>query len=170
MFLFRLNPQIPLRRSTGPAGKTLCGQRLFQRNTGIQTALASRNEGNEIDVDMGRGFIHVKVCGKHMQIWVAFLKALKILIQGNLGLLSDLRSRARIIFVSDLDHQLMKGLLLFAGTDLFILVFDLPVCACLFGIVPFQSFIEQLMIYLFDRLITLDLTSRKYGQRCRPRS
>ena len=112
----------------------------------------------------------MKVRGKYMQVWVAFLKALEILIQGKLGLLSDLRSRACVIFISDLDYQLMKGLLLFAGTDLFIIVFDLPVGSCLPGVIPFQGFIEQLMIYLFDRFIILDLTSRKNGQRCRPRS
>ena len=92
---------------------------------------------------MGRGFVHVKMRSKHMQVWIPLLKALEILIQGKLGLLSDLRSRARIILVSDLDHQLMKGLLLLAGTDLFIVVLDLSIGAGLFCIVPFQGFIEQ---------------------------
>ena len=49
----------------------------------------------------------------------------------------------------------MKGLLLFAGADLFIVIIDPPVRACLLGIVSFQGFIEELVIDLLDRFVTV---------------
>ena len=104
---------------------------------------------------MRHRFVHVRVRGKHMQVWISLLKAFEILIQGKLGLFPDLCSGASILHIPDLDHQLMKGLLLFPGTDLFIIVIDLAVGTCLFGIVPFQVFIEQFMIDRLDRFITV---------------
>ena len=95
----------------------------------------------------------MQMCGEYPQVRVALLKALEILIQGNLCLLSDLRSRARVILVPDLDHQLVKGLLLFTGPDLLIIVIDLSVRPRLFGIVSFESFIEQFMVDLFEWFI-----------------
>jgi hypothetical protein len=49
----------------------------------------------------------------------------------------------------------MEGLFLFAGTDLLIVIFDSSVRACLLFVVPFQGFIEQFVIDLLDRLITV---------------
>ena len=49
----------------------------------------------------------------------------------------------------------MEGLFLLAGTDLFIVIIDPSVRACLLGIVPFQGFIEELVIDLFDRFIAV---------------
>ena len=49
----------------------------------------------------------------------------------------------------------MKRLLLLAGTDLFIIVPDLSVGSCLPGIVPFQGFIKQFMVDLFNWFITV---------------
>ena len=49
----------------------------------------------------------------------------------------------------------MEGLFLLAGTDLFIVILDLSVRACLLGVIPFQGFIEQFVIDLLDWLITV---------------
>lgn len=104
---------------------------------------------------MGRGLVHMKVGGEDIQIGVPLPEALEVFIQGNLGLFADLRFGSRIIPVADLNDQLMKRLLLFAGADLFIVILDPSVRACLLGVVPFQGFIEQFVIDLLDRLVTV---------------
>ena len=97
----------------------------------------------------------MQVSGEDVQIRIPFPEALEVFIQCRLGLFSDLCSRSRIIPVADLDDQLMEGFFLLAGTDLFIVVFDPSVSACLLFVVPFQGFIEELVIDLLDRFVTV---------------
>ena len=94
-------------------------------------------------MDMRRRLVHVQVCGEDIQVGITILKAPVVLVQGGLGPPSDLRFRTRIVPVPDLQDQLVKRLLLTAGANLFIIVFDLPVGARLPGVVAFPGFIEQ---------------------------
>lgn len=49
----------------------------------------------------------------------------------------------------------MKGLLLIAGTDFFIVVWNAPVCTGLLLVVPFQSLIEKLVVHGLDALVAV---------------
>lgn len=91
LLLFGQHPLIPLRRSTGTATKALCGESLFQRYPCIQSSLAPGSEGDEINVDMGRGLVHVQVSGEDVKVEVPFPEALEVFIQRCLGLFSNLR-------------------------------------------------------------------------------
>ena len=49
----------------------------------------------------------------------------------------------------------MEGLFLLAGTDLFIVIIDPSVRACLLGVVSFQGFIEEFVVNLLDWFVTV---------------
>ena len=136
LFLLRLYPLCPLRRTPGAAAEALGCQRLLQRDAGIEAALASRDERNEINVDMGRRLVHVEMGGEDVQIGIAFLKAPEVFVQHGLGLQTDLRFRAGILPVADLQDQFVEGLLLLAGPNLVIVIVDPPIGTGLPVVVP----------------------------------
>ena len=53
----------------------------------------------------------------------------------------------------------MEGLFLLAGTDLFIVIIDPSVRACLLGVVSFQGFIEEFVVNLLDWFVTARLAN-----------
>ena len=136
LFLFGLYPLGPLRRTPGTAAEALGCQGLLQGHAGVQTPLAPGDERNEINVDMGRRLVHVQVGGEYIQVGVPCLEAPEVFVQHGLGLQTDLCFRAGILPVADLQDQLMEGLLLLAGTDLFIVIVDPPIGAGLPVVVP----------------------------------
>lgn len=93
--------------------------------------------------------------GEDIQIRVSFPESPVVFIQSLFCLFSDLRSGSRIIPVADLYYKLMKGLLLLAGSYLLVVIINTPVGTCLLGVIPFQSFIKQLVIDLLDWLVTV---------------
>ena len=97
----------------------------------------------------------MQVSGEDVQVWIALPEALVVFIQRCLGLFPDLGFRTGVVLVSNLQDQLMKGLLLLSGSDLFIIIIDPPVRPCLLGVIPFQGFIEEFVVDLFDRFITV---------------
>ena len=49
----------------------------------------------------------------------------------------------------------MKGFLLIAGTDFFIVVWNAPVASGLLLVIAFQSFIKKLVVYRLDALVAI---------------
>ena len=92
---------------------------------------------------------------KHPEVWIALLKASIVLVQYRPSQLRILAGGAHIFPVSDLQDDLVERLLLIAGTDFFIVVWNAPVCTGLLLVVPFQSLIEKLVVHGLDALVAV---------------
>ena len=92
---------------------------------------------------------------KHPEIGIALLKSLIILVQYLPCQFRILARGTHILFVSNLQDDLVKGLLLIARADFFIVVWNTPVCTGLLLVVAFQGFIEKLMVHGLDALIAV---------------
>ena len=106
-FLF-LYPQVTLRKRSSLPGNALIGKRLFQRNTGGQSSLTPCGKRDEVNVKMGRSFIHVQVSRIYMELGIAFQKAVIELIQDGFCQFCVFSSSAHIIFVSHLEYHFVK--------------------------------------------------------------
>ena len=110
-----VDPLVQLGFPFGAACKAQGLQSLLQGNLGLQSfALPARHIRHKIDVQMGRGFVHVEERSEHPQCLVTFLEALHILVQQFLCQCAILGQDTHIIFVTDLDDQLMEELFLLA--------------------------------------------------------
>ena len=155
LFLFGLYPLRPFRCTTSAALEALRCQRLLQRHTGIKSSLAPGGEWHKVNVDVWRCLVHMQMCRKHPEVWIALLKASIVLVQYRPSQLRILAGGAHIFLVSDLQDDLVKRFLLVAGTDFFIVVWNTPVCTGLLLVVAFQSFIEKLVVHGLDALIAV---------------
>ena len=79
--LFGFNPLVQLSVAFCAACKAECFQRLFERHTGFESALAAGCERNEINMKMRRGFIHVQMRGEHAKRRVALLEGLHVFVE-----------------------------------------------------------------------------------------
>ena len=100
-----------------------------------------------------RGLIHVEKCPEYPQGRIPFLEALHILVQQFLCQCAVLGQDAHIIFVADLDDQLMERLFLLACPQMLVVVGNTAVFALLLGVVATYCIIEQFVVYLLNRLI-----------------
>ena len=78
-----------------------------------------------------------------MQVGISLLEPFHKFVQDLCCKLPIFALGIHIVLVSDLEDHFVEGLLLFAGTDLLIIVFDDSVGAGLPGIVGFQGCAEQ---------------------------
>lgn len=101
-------------------------------------------------MDMRRRFIHVQMSRKHTQCVVSCLKAMDIRFQTLPGKFRHFRADAGIVLVSDLQHNLVKGLLLPRGRDFFIIICNTAVTACLPCIVTLLCCVKQFMVHRSD--------------------
>ena len=97
----------------------------------------------------------MEMCRKHPEVWIALLKASIVLVQYRPSQLRILAGGAHIFPVSDLQDDLVKGLLLIARADFLIVVWNTPVCTGLLLVVAFQSFIEKLEVHSLNALIAI---------------
>ena len=102
---------------------------------------------------MGRSFIHVEECSEHPQCRVTFLEPLHILVKQFLCQCAVLGQDAHIIFVADLDDQLMEELFLLACPQVLIVVVDTAVFALLLGIVTVHRLVKQFVVHFLNRFI-----------------
>ena len=155
LFFFGLYPLCPFRCTSCAAPETLRRQRLLQRYTGIKPSLAPSGERHKVNVDVWRGLVHMEVRREHPEVRIALLKAPIVLVQYSSCKFCIFTGGAHIFPVSDLQDDLVKGLLLIAGTDFFIVVWNAPVCTGLLLVVPFQSLIEKLVVHGLDTLVAV---------------
>ena len=85
----------------------------------------------------------MQVCRENMQVGISLLEPLHKFVQDRCGKLPIFALGIHIVLVSNLEDHFVEGLLLFAGTDLLIIVFDDSVGAGLLGVVGFQGYAEQ---------------------------
>ena len=97
----------------------------------------------------------MEMCREHPEVGIALLKALIIFVQYLPSQFLILAGGAHILFVPDLQDDLVERLLLIAGADFLIVVRNTPVCTGLLLVVAFQSFIEKLVVYGLDALIAI---------------
>ena len=83
------------------------------------------------------------------------MEALHILVQQFLCQCAILGQDTHIIFVADLDDQLMEKLFLLACPQVLIVVVDTAVLALLLGIVTLHCLVKQFVVHLLNRLITV---------------
>ena len=102
---------------------------------------------------MGRSLVHVEESPKHPQCRVPLLEALHILVQQFLCQCAILGQDTHIIFVADLNDQLMEEFFLLACPQMLIVVVDTAVLAFLLGIVAVHCLVKQFMVYLLNRFI-----------------
>lgn len=155
LLLFGLYPLRPFRCTTSAALEALRRQRLLQRYTGIKPSLAAGGKGHKVDVQMGRGLVHMEVRREHPQIGIPCLKALIIFVQYLPRQFCVFAGSAHVLLVSDLQDDLVKGLLLIAGANLLVVVRNATVTSGLLLVVPFQSFIEKLVVHGLDSLVAI---------------
>ena len=101
----------------------------------------------------GVAFVHVEERSEHPQCLVTFLEALHILVQQFLCQCAVLGQDTHIIFVADLDDQLMEELFLLACPQVLIVVVDTAVLALLLGVVAVHCLVKQFVVHLLNRLI-----------------
>ena len=155
LLLFGLHPLRPFRCTTGPALESLHRQRLFQRYTGIKSTLAPSGEWHKVNVQMRCCLVHMEMCREHPEVWIALLKASIVFIQHSSCQLRILAGGAHILLVSNLQDDLVKGLLLIAGANFLVVVRNAPVCTGLLLVVAFQGFIEKLVVHSLDALVAV---------------
>ena len=97
----------------------------------------------------------MQVRREHPEVGIALLKAPIVLVQYRPSQLCILAGGAHIVLISDLQDNLVERLLLIAGTDFFIVVWNAPVCTGLLLVVPFQSLIEKLVVHGLDTLVAV---------------
>ena len=133
-----VDPLVQLGFSLGAACKAQGLQSLLQGNLGVQSfAFPAGHIRHEVDVQMGRSFVHVEESPEHPQCRVPLLEALHILVQQFLCQCAILGQDTHIIFVADLDDQLMEKLFLLACLQVLIVVGDTAVLALLLVITQF---------------------------------
>ena len=88
--------------------------------------------------------------GEHTQCAVSCLKATDIHFQTLSGKVRRFRADAGIILVSDLQHNLVKGLFLLGRTDFCVIVCYTAVTACLFFVVALLRRVKQFMVHCSD--------------------
>ena len=149
-----VDPLVQLGFPFGAACKAQGLQSLLQGNLGVQSfALPAGHIRHEVDVQMGRGFVHVEECSEHPQCRVTFLEALHILVQQFLCQCAVLGQDTHIILVADLDDQFMEHFFLLACPQMLVVVGNTAVFALLLGVVATYCIIEQFVVYLLNRLI-----------------
>lgn len=104
---------------------------------------------------MRRGLVHMQVRREHPEVGIALLKASIVFIQHSSCQLRILAGGAHILLISNLQDDLVEGLLLIAGANFLIVVWNAPVCTGLFLIVAFQSFIKKLVVHSLNALIAV---------------
>ena len=112
-----------------------------------------RGHRHEVNVNMGRGLVHVQHRIEHPQMGIALLERLSKLLQHRSGSITVQRAAAAIVLIADLEDDLMEQLLLFALADMLIVVGYLVPGLFLLCVVRSQGFIEHLMIDLFQVLL-----------------
>ena len=122
LLLFGLYPLRPFRCTSCATLEALRCQRLFQRYTGIKPSLAPGGERHKVNVDMGCSFVHMEMRRKHPEVGIALLKASIVFIQHSSCQLRILAGGAHIVLISNLQDDLVKGLLLIAGTDFLVVI------------------------------------------------
>ena len=155
LLLFGLYPLCPFRCTTSAALEALHRQRLLQRHTGIKPSFAPGGERHKVNVQMRRCLVHMEMCREHPEVWIALLKASIVFIQYSSCQLRILAGGAHILLVSNLQDDLVKGLLLIAGANLLVVVRNATVTSGLLLVVPFQSFIEKLVVHGLDSLVAI---------------
>ena len=149
-----VDPLVQLGFPFRTACKTQGFQRLLQGHLGVQSfALPAGHIRHEVDVQMGRSFVHVEECSEHPQCRVPLLEALHILVQQFLCQCAILGQDTHIIFVANLDDQLMEEFFLLACSQMLVVVGNTAVFALLLGVVATYCIIEQFVVYLLNRLI-----------------
>ena len=128
----------------------LIGKSLFQRHTGGKTSFAPCCKGDEVDVQMGRCFVHVKMSRVHTELRIAFQKTAVKLVQDGLGKLCVLSGGSHIVFVAHLENYFIESFFLLTVTDFFVVVSDAAVFAFLLCVKFCESCIEQLVVRFFD--------------------
>ena len=83
------------------------------------------------------------------------MEALHILVQQFLCQYAVLGQDTHIIFVADLDDQLMEEFFLFACPQMLIVVVDTAVLAFLLGIVAVHCLVKQFVVHFLNRLIPI---------------
>ena len=155
LLLFGLYPLCPFRCTTSAALEALRRQSLLQRHTGIKPSFALGGERHKVNVQMRRCLVHMEMCREHPEVWIALLKASIVFIQHSSCQLRILAGGAHIFLVSDLQDDLVKGLLLIARADFLVVVWNTPVCTGLLLVVAFQGFIKKLVVHGLDALIAV---------------
>ena len=156
LFFLGVDPLVQLGFPFRTACKAQGFQRLLQGDLGVQSfALPAGHIRHKIDVQMGRGFVHVEERSEHPQCRVPLLEALHILVQQFLCQCAVLGQDARIIFVADLDDQLMEEFFLLTCPQVLIVVVDTAVLALLLGVVAVHCLVKQFVVHLLNRLITV---------------
>ena len=154
LLLLGVNPLVQLGFPFGATRKAQSFQSLLQGYLGVQSfAFPAGHIRHEVDVQMGRSFIHVEECSEHPQGRVTFLEALHILVQQFLCQCAVLGQDTHIIFVADLDDQLMEELFLLACPQVFIVVVDTAVLALLLGVVAVHCLVKQFVVHFLNRFI-----------------
>ena len=149
-----VDPLVQLGFSLGAACKAQGLQSLLQGNLGVQSfALPAGHIRHEVDVQMGRSFVHVEESPEHPQCRIPLLEALHILVQQFLCQCAILGQDTHIIFVADLDDQLMEELFLLACPQVLIVVVDTAVFALLLGIVTVHRLVKQFVVHFLNRFI-----------------
>ena len=97
----------------------------------------------------------MEMCREHPEVWIALLKASIVFIQHSSCQFRILAGGAHIFLVSDLQDDLVEWLLLIAGANFLVIVWDSPVCTGLLFVVAFQSLIEKLVVYGLDALVAI---------------
>ena len=97
----------------------------------------------------------LEMCREHLEVWIALLKASIVFIQHSSCQFRILAGGAHIFLVSDLQDDLVEWLLLIAGANFLVIVWDSPVCTGLLFVVAFQSLIEKLVVYGLDALVAI---------------
>ena len=95
------------------------------------------------------------MCRKHPEVWIALLKASIVLVQYGSCQFRILARGTHILFVSNLQDDLVEWLFLIAGANLLIVVGNTPVTSGLLFVVAFQSVIEKLVVHGLDSLIAI---------------
>ena len=155
LLFLRAHPLAPLRVPSGAALETLGRQCLFQRYPCVQPPLAPGSERHKVDVQMGRGLVHVEVGREHPEIGIALLKRFHILVQHHRRQPPFVAVGAHVVLVAHLQDNFVKRFFLFAGADFFIVVFYPPVCPGLFGVVAFQGLVKEFMVHRLDILLAV---------------
>ena len=94
-------------------------------------------------------FIKMNNSVEHSEMWITLLKTFCILFQSFGCSFGNIRAAGSIVLIANLKYDLVKFLFLSAVPDMVVIIFNNPVLSFLLGIVFYESFIKQLMIYCF---------------------
>ena len=149
-----VDPLVQLGFPFGTTRKAQSFQSLLQGYLGVQSfALPAGHIRHEIDVQMGRGFVHVEERSEHPQCRVPLLEPLHILVQQLFCQCAILGQDTHIILIANLDDQLMEELFLFACPQVLIVIGDTAILAFLLGIVTVHCLVKQFVVHFLNRFI-----------------